>query len=212
MIVSASPGISAHRQDEYLQAARIALDPERIQIELDLTASIDVANVVIAEIDRDRTGTISADEAQAYAAVVRRAIRLEVDDTPLHVELTNSRFPTLEAVRKGEGAIRIELVAMMPPLPAGPHQLLYQNTHRADIGVYLANMLVPSSDRVAVGAQRRDVDQRKLIVEYVLSVDPSTSARAWFLPSIVGVLLVVAALWWRSRREPGKLLGRVRGE
>jgi hypothetical protein len=37
---------------------------------LDLTAGIDVDDVVIAEIDRDRTGTISADEAQAYASLV----------------------------------------------------------------------------------------------------------------------------------------------
>ena len=199
IIAGSSAETSAHRRDEYLQAARIALDPERAHIELDLTAGIAVAEAVLADIDRDRTGTISDDEVEAYAAVVRSAIRLEVDGTPLSVELITSRFPTIEAVRQGEGAIRIELAAAMPPLKAGPHHLLYRNSHRADIGVYLANVLVPASNRVAISAQRRDVDQRELIVDYVLDANQSTSARAWFLASLVGLAFAVAALWRRSR-------------
>jgi hypothetical protein len=130
---------------------------------------------------------------------VRRAIRLEVDGTPLPVELVNSRFPAIDAVRKGEGAIRIELAAVIPPLAAGPHHLLYRNSHRVDIGAYLANALVPVSDRVVISAQRRDAEQRELIVDYVLDADRSTLARGGFL-SAVGVLVALAALWWwRSR-------------
>ena len=199
IIAGSSAETSAHRRDEYLQAARLALDPERTHIELDLTAGIAVAEVVLADIDRDRTGTISSDEADNYAAVVRTAIRLEVDGTPLSVELINSRFPTVDAVRQGEGAIRLDLAAAMPPLAAGPHHLRYRNSHRADIGAYLANVLVPASNRVAISAQRRDVDQRELIVDYVLDADRSTSARAWFLASFIGVALAVATLWRRSR-------------
>ena len=165
LIVSASPGLSAHRRDEYLQAARIALDPERVQIALDLTAGIAVADLVIGEIDRDRTGTISAGEEQAYAAVVQDAIRLELDGSPLHLELTNRRFPSVAAARNGEGAIRIELAAAIGAVSPGPHRLLYRNAHRPDIGVYLANVLVPASDRVAVTGQRRDVEQRQLVVD-----------------------------------------------
>ena len=124
-----------------------------------------------------------------------------MDGTPLRVELVDSRFPGIEAVRNGEGAIRIELAAAIGTVSAGPHRLLYRNTHRPDIGVYLANVLVPASDRVAVTGQRRDVDQRQLIVDYVLGVDPAASARGWFLPSIAGLLLVLAALWWRHRNR-----------
>jgi hypothetical protein len=201
LIVSASSGPSAHRLDEYLQAARIAIDPERVQIELDLTPGLAIAGLVIGEIDRDRTGTISAGEQQAYASVVQEAIRLEVDGTPLRVELTNSRFPGIEAVRNGEAAIRIELAAAIGTVSAGPHRLLYRNTHRPDIGVYLANVLVPASDRVAVTGQQRDVDQRQLVVDYVLDVDPAAGARGWFFPSIAGLLIVLAALWWRQRNR-----------
>src|SRR4051812_26479966 len=107
IVAGTSVDLSAHRRDEYLQAARIALDPGRARIELDLTAGIAVAADVLAGIDRDRTGTISADEAHAYAAAVRRAIELDIDGRPLPLELIDSRFPTVEAMRRGEGAIRL---------------------------------------------------------------------------------------------------------
>jgi hypothetical protein len=196
IIVGANTEPSAHRLDEFLQAARIALEPDRVQIELDLTAGIAVADVVLAEIDRDRTGTISPEEADAYAAAVRKAIRLEVDGAPLSVELVSRRFPTVEAIRTGEGPIHIELAAAIPRLATGLHHLLYRNGQRPDIGVYLANVLVPASDHIAVSAQRRDVDQRELIVDYVLIAD---RARAWYLLSIAGVVIAFAVLWGRSR-------------
>ena len=56
-MVAASTDMGAHRKDEYLQAARIALDAEGAHISLDLTAGIAVADIVLTEIDRDRTGT-----------------------------------------------------------------------------------------------------------------------------------------------------------
>ena len=199
IIVVTSTGTSGHRRDEYLQAARVGLEPRRALIELDLTAGTAVADNVLAEIDRDRTGTISAAEAAAYVAVVRRAITLEVDGTAVPVELVASSFPAIEAVRRGEGAIRLRLAGVLPALAAGPHQLLYRNGHRADIGVYLANVLVPLSDRVAISTQRRDVDQRELIVDYVLSADAMTAVRGWFLPSLFGILALAALGWLRQR-------------
>ena len=145
------------------------------------------------------TGTISPGEAEAYAAVVQSAIRVEMDGTPLAVELLDTRFPTVEAIHKGEGAIRIVLTAAIPRLSAGPNHLLYRNSHRGDIGVYLANILVPASDRVSVSGQRRDVDQRELIVDYVLDGNRTAAARTWFAASIAGILIAIASLWRRSR-------------
>ena len=51
------------------------------------------------------------------------------------------------------------------------------NTYRSDIGVYLANALVPASDRVMVAAQRRDIDQRDLVIDYMLIGQPAPAAR-----------------------------------
>jgi hypothetical protein len=203
-MVAASTDMGAHRKDEYLQAARIALHPEDARISLDLTAGIAVADIVLTEIDRDRNGTISEEEARAYAEVVRRAIALDLDGRPLALDLIDSHFPSIESIRKGEGAISLELSAIIPALPAGAHHLRYRNTHHADIGAYLANVLAPENPRVAIAAQKRDVDQRQLVVDYVLTGDPSTIGASRFLPDVVGALLMCAALWWRQRRRRGQ--------
>jgi hypothetical protein len=201
-VVAAAADLGAHRKDEYLQAARIALGPARAHIMLDLTAGIAVADIVLAEIDRDWTGTISADEAAAYAEAVRRDISLDVDGRTLVLQLSDTRFPDIESIRKGEGVISLELFAAIPALPAGPHRLRYRNTHHKDIAAYLANVLVPDTPRVSIAAQKRDVDQRQLVVDFVLRGESSTISARPFLPELVGALLICAAVWWRHRSPP----------
>ena len=191
---------SAHRRDEYLQAARLAVDPDRVRIELDLTPGIAVADGVIAAIDSDRSGAISAGEAQAYAAVVRQSVRLDVDETPLVVALASSELPDVAAMRRGEGAIRLTLTSALPPLGPGRHHLRYRNTHRGDIGVYLANALVPDNPRVDITSQQRDAAQRELIVVYDLHPSRPGSGVASFAASVGVAVLVLAALAWRRRR------------
>ena len=62
--------MSAHRRDEYLQAARLAIDPGGVQLELDLTPGIALAEAIIADIDRNRDGSLSDDEQRAYGRLV----------------------------------------------------------------------------------------------------------------------------------------------
>ena len=114
---------SAHRRDEYLQAARLAIDPDRVELALDLTAGIAVAEMVLSEIDLDGNGSISAAEARAYSDRVLRAIALDVDGIPLGIELVASTFATFDSVRQGEGTARIQAVATMPRLADGLHHL-----------------------------------------------------------------------------------------
>lgn len=194
IVAIAAPVVSAHRRDEYLQAARIGIGQDGVQIELDLTPGIALADVIGREIDRDGTGVISASEGAAYAALVLDAIRLDVDGAPLRLELVDSRFPTPGSMKGGEGTIRLELAATVPRLRVGRHELSYRNSHHPDIGVYLANALVPTDDRVAVTAQRRDVDQRELTIAFVLRADPPAGWSGWLfggLASIVAALAVV---------------------
>jgi hypothetical protein len=199
LIVGAGSSTSAHRRDEYLQAARIAIDPDRVRVEVDLTAGIAVADAVLAGIDADRDGAISSSEAQAYAAVVRQAVRLDVDAAPISAALVSSAFPDVAALRGGEGPIRVVLLASLPPLGPGRHQIRYRNAHRADIGVYLANALVPASDRVAINGQQRDAAQRELIVDYELRPSRPGSGALPFAASLGVAVLVLGALWWRRR-------------
>jgi hypothetical protein len=198
-VVIAGTVLSAHRRDEYLQAARLAIDPDRVHIELDLTPGIAVAEQVLADIDRDANGSFSAAEARAHAARVLTAVALDVDGVPLHVELVDSDAPAIDAVARGEGTTRIRAAAALPRLADGLHHLRYRNTYRSDIGVYLANALVPASDRVIVGTQRRDVDQRELIVDYTLRDDPATRVRHGLSLSVTGAVVLLVNVWWRRR-------------
>jgi hypothetical protein len=195
-----SVGVSAHRRDEYLQAARLAIEPAAVQIELDLTPGIAVAEAIIADIDRDRDGLLSSDEQRTYGRLVFSALELAVDGRPLPVELGVFSFPDPEAMRRGEGTIRLRSAATLQPLSVGAHQLLFRNRHHPDRSVYLANALVPESDRVAVTAQRRDGDQRELIISYRLGAAPATSQAVWLLSSLAAAT-VLAMLLMGPRRS-----------
>ena len=192
---------SAHRRDEYLQAARIGIDARRVLIELDLTPGIAVAPRILEEIDLDRNGVITDNEARAYATRLLDELRVDVDGETLALALANSLVPTVDAILKGEGTIQYQLTAAVRTLAAGNHRLFYRNAHPADIGVYLAHALVPATDRVTVLTQHRDVAQRELTIEYAIRDREMPGASVWVLP-IAGVALTVlaAGLWRRSRK------------
>ena len=201
-VLLAGGAASAHRRDEYLQAARVAIDPDRIEIELDLTPGIAVAAQVLAAIDRDGNRSISDGEARAYRARVLDGLAVDVDGTPLALELVDSSVPEVAAVLNGEGTMRLRAAAALPRVSAGTHHLRYRNSHRPDIGVYLVNALVPASARVAVVSQRRDVDQRDVTIEYTLGPDPETRVRGGLSAGAAGAAIWLTTLWWRRRREP----------
>ena len=191
--------VSAHRRDEYLQAARLAIDPGSVQFELDLTPGIAAAETTIADIDRDRDGSLSQDEQRAYGSRVLSKLTLEVDGRHLPLRLGACRFPDAEAMRRGEGTIRLQSTATFPRLSIGPHQVLFRNSHHPDRSVYLANALAPASEEVAVTAQRRDRDQTELTIDYVLRAAPATSTTAWLLGSIAAAMVLSVLLMRPSR-------------
>jgi len=199
MAIGGGVEVSAHRTDEYLQAARLAIDPGGVQIELDLTPGTALAEAILADIDRNGDGSLSAEEQRAYGSLVLSALELEVDGTRLPLRLGASSFPGAEAVRRGEGTIRLHAAATLPRLSIGFHQLLFRNRHHRDRSVYLANALVPESDRVAVMAQRRDGDQTELTIDYVLRAAPATSTAVSLLSSIAAATVLSALLMRASR-------------
>ena len=182
---------SAHRLDEYLQATRIAVEPERVNVEIDLTPGADVAANVIALIDVNHDGEISKAEQEGYARLVLASAALDVDDEPRHLMLTSSVFPSIPEMREGVGVIRVKASAATPG--AGRHRLFYRNEHWPEISVYLANALVPASDMVAIAQQERDTLQHELRFDY--SISPKTSsawlALSWWLIPVFGLAAIV---------------------
>ena len=93
---------SAHRLDEYLQASRLSIGMDRVELELDLTPGTATAATVVGWIDTNRDGRISAEEADAYAAAVLEAVTLSADGQPLALTMTDRRFPDVADMTAGK--------------------------------------------------------------------------------------------------------------
>jgi hypothetical protein len=199
LIVAGGAELSAHRTDEYLQAARLAIDQARVQIELDLTPGIALAATILADIDRNRDGSLSAEEQRAYGSLVLSALTLELDGTPVRAQLAGTSFPDPEAMRRGEGTIRLQSAATLPRVSSGVHQLWFRNGHRPDRSVYLANALAPQSNLIAITAQRRDVEQTELTIDYIVRAAPARPAAGWLVGGIA-VATALSALLMRPLR------------
>lgn len=194
--------VSAHRLDEYLQAARIAIEPKHADIQLDVTPGAALAAVVLASIDGDGDGALSEEEQRAYVAGVLGAVFVEVDGWPLPLRPGAVTFPEPAAFRRGEAAIRIAARAALPSLADGEHQLRFRNTHQPPGSVYLANALVPASDRVAVTTQRRDARQTQLTIDFVTRAGRDRSVLAWVFGSAFAAVALAGLVRRRRPQAP----------
>jgi hypothetical protein len=201
LLLAIGTGVSAHRRDEYLQAARIAIEPDGVAIELDLTPGAAVAAPILAAIDADGDGSLSDGERRAYTQRVTGAVSIVIDGRLLPLTLTSSGFPDLAAARRGEDAVRLRLQAATPFAAPGLHHLYFSNAHLPEHSVYLANALVPESPRVTVTAQRRTADQRAITIDYTLA-DAAAPMAARVVTGLGVVALALLPLARRGSRRP----------
>jgi len=198
-VLASGAGVSAHRYDELLQAARIGVESDHVRVEISLTPGIAVADAVVGEIDVDRDGVLSSVEPHLYAEQVLDHITLLVDDSlPVRLVLAESTFPDPTTIRNGDAAIGLKLKGDMPRLGEGAHRLRFRNDHATTSGVYLANVLVPDSPRVAVTGQRRDFDQREVTIDFTMR-EAMLSVDGWSWIGFASALPVVAMLARRRR-------------
>lgn len=159
---------SAHRVDEYLQAALISLDTDKDHVEvfLRLTPGIAVSSTVLASIDTDGDGVISDAEKRAYAERVLADLSLSVDGQRLTPKLVSVDFPQVEEMKEGLGEIQI---AFNVALPSGGSNrtIVFENHHQSRIAAYLVNCLTPRDRNIRVLAQNRNEDQSFYQLDYV---------------------------------------------
>ena len=172
--------VFAHRDDQYLQATLVAIEPSGVRLQINLTPGVAVAEQVIAEIDRDRDGAISKNEAAAYAKGLERDLTLRVDGRKLDLKLTASEFVAPAELRTGSGIIQMEFSAISGPLAAGAHRLTLENRHLTPMSVYLINAVQPKIATVQITRQKRNQNQSAGEIEFYLSsVAPKDCCIRW---------------------------------
>ena len=164
LAMHASP--SAHRLDEYLQAARVSLERTRVALELDLTPGASVADGIIALIDGDGDRRISPLEAKSYGEDVLEDMVLELDGRPVALTLSHVEVPPLDEMRHGLGTIQLRGSGDVDAAVRVRRHLHFQNNHQAASSVYLVNALIPDDPGISVVSQARDAQQRDVRIEY----------------------------------------------
>ena len=193
---------SAHRLDEYLQATRLGIERERLQVEINLTPGAEIASQIALLIDTDRNGVISDAEGADYVRRVVEAVTLSVDGGRVPIRIDGHELPGAAAMAAGVGTIRIRGSATLTT-GAGRHHLVYSNGHLPQLSVYLVNALVPSDPRVAIGVPHRDYVQRAIDVDFDIQAEPNWAKAAW-----VAIALALLGVLASARRHQSGLTQR----
>jgi hypothetical protein len=157
---------TAHRLDEYLQATLVSIEPGHIQLQIHLTPGVQVADTVLRLLDLNQDGRIAAEEADAYADLVKSALSLKLDGRKLPLTLQAVECSEIATLRDGLGAIQIELSAKFGSLAAGAHQLTFENRHQTKRSVFLVNALLPRSKQIVIGRQERNENQSRATIHF----------------------------------------------
>jgi hypothetical protein len=201
LLLAAIPA-SAHRLDEYLQAALISVDGNGIQVEMTLTPGVAVFPAVLAGIDTDRDGILSDFEQQAYAARVLRDLSLAIDGHRLTPRLVSMKFPAIDEIQQGRGAIEIVFRADAPAR-RGSRTLTIENHHQSAIAAYMVNCLVPQDPDIRVIAQNRNYSQSRYELDYAQTGTLSLAAfgEAGWLVAPAFLLMARFVYLWRRRER-----------
>jgi hypothetical protein len=187
-----STATDAHRLDEYLQATLLSVDRDGVTVEIGLTPGVTVAPQIMMLIDSDGDGRISSAEGEAYAREVLRSVVLVVDDRPARLVLEESKFPEFGEMKLGMGTIRLRAAAKVNS-DFGRHHLSYRNTHKPELSVYLANVIVPSDQRLQIAAPTRDRTQQSLALDYTVALDGLWARISWLLAAVGSICAGVMA-------------------
>ncbi len=186
LALSLAATLSAHRLDEYLQATLISIAPDQVGIEITLTPGIAVAPIVLAMIDTDGDGVISAAEQQTYLRTALQAMTLESDGEKLPMSIVEFSFPEIHLFRQGLGSIQIHTTAPLPYAWRSNRKLAFTNRHASSIAAYLVNCLAPTSTRLSIQQQSRDYLQSTVEVTY--SAPPHIPSLWWLSTAALAIL------------------------
>jgi hypothetical protein len=165
LLLSAPIRADAHRLDEYLQAATLEVETDRMQLHLRLVPGVLVWRSIQPTIDTNRDGAVSRAELRAYAERFRRDLSLRVDGEQLTLRLLEWHAADAMALEEGLGTIEIRFAADVPRR-SGPRTLVFENRHAPALAAYLVNALVPQDPAVRIKSQHRNERQSRYRLDY----------------------------------------------
>jgi hypothetical protein len=198
-----SIGTSVKRLDEYLQAMRVGIDIERVNLEIDLTPGVSIARQVTGWIDTNADGQLSQAEAVTYGQQVLSTLALSVDRHAVPLSLVDVQVPSVDDMARGAGTIRLRASASTASRKNGRHQLIVVNSHHPEASVYLANALVPGDASIHIASQQRDREQHELTIDYDVGLAAGWLRMSWLLGALA-ILAITTVL----RRGVGRFTSR----
>jgi hypothetical protein len=205
VLLTSSVPLRAHRLDEYLQATRVDIGLNCVNLEIDLTPGVSIAKRVTEWIDTNGDGQLSQAEGLVYANQVLTSLAVTVDRTPVALTMGYVRLPEVMDMAAGIGTIRLRASGALPA-GNGSHELTVVNTHQPQVSIYLSNALVPSDGRIQILTQQRDRDQHSVAIRYDIETTGVLRRISW-LTGALGLLGMAVRLRGgvgrlRPRRAP----------
>jgi len=182
----------------------ILVEKDRVQAQMYLTPGVAVLSTVLADIDTDADGAISAAEQRAYAERVLGDLSLTMDGKPLRLRLVSTNFADIEELKQGRGDIKVEFIADVPR-SSRKRKLIFENHHKTRVAAYLVNCLMQRDPDIQIIAQRRNYRQSLYELDYVQASARQEPLPMWWSGTPVWVstatllLLASLALIWRQR-------------
>jgi hypothetical protein len=196
--------VRAHRLDEFLEAARISLEPSHVDVEMNLTPGMSTADTFIHEVDGNTDGVFSPIEQWNYATGLVRSLDVRLDDAPVRpLRVTAVDVPEAASVRSGDAAATVRATVPIRALAPGVHRLVFRNDDGASDSVFMANTVLPDSRMIAVTAQKHSVDQRELTIEFAVNGEAHTQVK-WAWPTLLVLMAAGASLAWTATRTPAR--------
>ena len=126
---------------------------------------------------------------------------LEVDGRRAPIALTGVRFPSRLEMNEGVGAIRLNLAAEAALGASGEHQLFFRNDYLPELGVYLVNVLVPSTCEIKISGQARDPLQREMRLSFHWAPADERGLRPWTGALMLCLCLALVYSQWKRLRQ-----------
>jgi hypothetical protein len=193
--------VVAHQLDEYLQATLVDIEPGEIQLHINLTPGVAVAQSVLGLIDRDRNGVISTNETAAYAEMLKRDLVVRLDRRNVELKLAALNFPEPSELRTGWGVIQLEYSVTPGALARGPHQLSLENRHLPTVSVYLFNAGQPKSPAIQILGQKRNKIQSTGEITFDFHPTPKPFNTGGIVVSLASLFFVFGACVWQTRKK-----------